>query len=153
MIRRLTLSLLSLLLLPASFAVAQTDYPLPSTVVDYINYNGAYANLFADDIPVTINGVPYYVSFTMHTDGTGTCISSCNIAFWNLNTNQVDNVTYTGGLSTLQPKANTVASGTFSGAWNGTFTLNLIRKVQTPPCSRYGCRAYYVQQNSSLTVQ
>ena len=149
--KKLGLSLM-LLLLSGVFAVGQATYPLPSTVVDYVNYGGAYANLFADDIPVTINGVPYYISVNMHTDGVGTCIASCNIQFWNLSTNQADNVTYTGKLSTLQPGANPVATGNFSGAWNGSFTLNLVRKVPPPSCSRY-CRAYYIQQNSSLTLQ
>lgn len=134
----------------ASVCSAQTTYNLPTTTVDYINYNGGYANLFADDIPVTINGVPFYVSVTMHTNSQGVCISSCNIQFWNLDTNEQTNVAYSGGLSTLKFNAPTVATGSFDQApYAGSFTLNLMPKVQ---CGRYGCRTNYVQQNSTVTI-
>lgn len=57
---------------------AQTNYSLPTTTVDYIPYS-TYANLFANDIPITIDGVPYYVNVTAHTDSAGNCISSCYV--------------------------------------------------------------------------
>lgn len=134
----------------ASVAGAQTTYNLSTTTVDYIDYGGNYANLFADDIPVTINNVPFYISVTMHTNSAGACISSCNIQFWNLDTNEQTNVSFNGGLSTLKVNAPTTATGSFDQApFVGSFVLNLVPKVQ---CGRYGCRTNYIQSGSSLTL-
>lgn len=142
--------LLFLLLAMSMPMFAQTTYNLPTTTADYINYGGSYANLFADDIPLTINGVPFYASVTMHTNSQGVCISSCNIQFWNLDTNEQTNVAYSGGLSTLRVNAPTVATGSFDQApYVGSFTLNLVPKVQ---CGRYGCRTNYIQQGSTVTL-
>lgn len=143
---RKALPLILALLSVAACAQTTTTYPLPSTVVDEINY-GTYINLFADDIPVTINGVPYYVSFTAQTDEADNCLSICNISFWNLNTNAVSNLAYVSG-----PGSASLFTGSFSGAFNGTFTLNIVTKIPKPPCGRYGCRPFRVQQNSTLTL-
>lgn len=151
-------ALLSLLLsLVAVCAGAQTTYNLPSTTVSYIvyTYPYTYANLFASDIPVTINGMPYYLNLDAHTDANGNCVAPyCNITFQNLETGEEMSVAYVGSFSPLPAYGKpTTLTGTFSGAFSGSFVLNIVPKLPKPPCGRYGCRLYYVQQGSTLTLQ
>lgn len=130
------------------FASAQTTYNLPSTAVDYVTYTypHPYANLFASDIPVGINGVPYDVSVASHTDSTGTCTTTCYITFQNLTTGEETPVPYVGGFTTIVYDTPTTLNGTFSGTFNGSFVLNLV-----PVNGRRG--PVYHQQGSTLTLQ
>jgi hypothetical protein len=129
-----------------------TNYALPTTTVDYIPYN-TYVNLFADDIPVTIGDVPYYVNVNAHTNSAGTCVSSCYVTFQNLNTYEETPVPYTGSFSTIVPGQPTTLTGTFSGAFNGSFALDIVPVTQKPPCGRYGCHTTYRQQGSTLSLE
>lgn len=144
--KRAFLSLLFFAL--ATLASAQTTYTLPTTTVDYIPYS-TYANLFANDIPVTIDNVPYYLNFTAHTDSAGKCISSCYVTFQDLNTGQEIPVPYSGSFSGIAFGKPTTLSGTFNGAFNGSFVLSI---VPFPACGRYGCHTNYRQQNSTLML-
>lgn len=129
---------------------------LPTTTVDYIvyGYPYTYVNLNANDIPITIGTVPYYFNVDAHSDVNGNCVAPyCNVTFQNLNTGQEISVSYTGGFSPLPAygKATTL-SGTFSGTFNGSFVMNIVPVVPKPPCGRFGCRLYYIQSGSTLTL-
>jgi hypothetical protein len=140
--------LLFLLLAMSMPMFAQTTYSLPTTTVDYIPYS-SYANLFANDIPITIDGVPYYVNVTAHTDSVGKCVSSCYVTFQNLNTYEEIPVPYTGSFSAIAFGKPTTLSGTFSGAFNGSFVLSI---VPFQACGRYGCHTNYRQQGSTVSL-
>ena len=144
--------LLFLLLAMSMPMFAQTTYSLPTTTVDYIPYGGSYANLTASDIPVTIDGVPYYLNFAGHTDNQGNCILSCYVTFQNLETYEEIPVPYTGKFSSMLYAQSSTVTGTFSGAFNGSFVVNIVPKTPKPPCGRFGCRLYYVQQGSTVTL-
>ena len=148
--------LLFLLLAMSMPMFAQTTYNLPTTTVSYIvySYPYTYANLLASDIPVTLNGVPYYLNIDAHTDASGNCVAPyCNVTFQNLETGEEIPVPYIGGFSPLPKYGQPITlTGTVSGAFNGSFVLNIVPKTPKPPCGRYGCRLYYVQQNSTVTL-
>jgi hypothetical protein len=139
--------LITTMALVSVFARAQTTYNLPSTPSDYITYTypHPYANLFSSDIPVTINAVPYALNIAAHTDSTGTCITTCYITFQNLNTGEQTPVPYTGGFTTITYDTPTTINGKFSGAFNGSFVLNLV-----PVNGRRG--PVYHTNNSTLTI-
>src|ERR1700758_1865817 len=127
---------------------AQTTYSMPTTTVEHIPYS-TYANLFANDIPITIDGVPYYVNVTAHTDSAGNCISSCYVTFQNLTTYEETPVLYSGQFSAIAVGKSTTLMGTFSGVFNGSFVM-YIYPFQA--CGRYGCRTNYRQQGGTVTL-
>jgi hypothetical protein len=141
-----------------STAMGQTIYNLPNDPnarVDFIDY-GTYSNLFDDDMPVTINGVPFLVSITAHTMTDDTIYTPySSIQFWNQQTGAVVNVPLTGTISGYTYTLNQVGptiTGYFSGSgYNGSFVLNLLPHH---PCKvgRFCYLTYWGQVNSTLTL-
>lgn len=155
MIRTILVSL-ALLVLGATVATAQT-YNLPDKqVVDYIVYagpNGPYANLFDSENRVEIDGVPFYVSINGHLNTDMTLTGT--ITFWNLETSVQTTVPATGTVSsfaTTATQANPVViMGAFgSPQFSGAFTLKFYTHSL---CGRYGCRPYWAQFESTVTVE
>lgn len=139
-------------------AMVQTTYNLPDNPngkVDFIDY-GTYANLFDDDIPVTINGVPFLVSIGAHFMPDGTIYTPySSIQFWNQQTGKTVDVPLTGTISSYAYTLNQVGptiNGSFSGSgYNGRFVLNLLPHH---PCKvgRFCYLIYWGQVNSALTL-
>ena len=149
----LGLSILALGLVFEQSASAQT-IALPNVQrVDYIDY-GTYANLFDDDLPVVINGVNYYVSIGAHLMPDMTLYTPySSIQFWNQATGATVNIPLTGTISSYENDMNAqpVIQGSFSGAYSGSFTLNLLPYHPTN-VGRWRYLVYWEQVNSTLTL-
>lgn len=146
-IRRI-LALAPVVLLATAPAWADTVINLQNGNVDYIDY-GTYSNFFELDQPAVINGVNFLVSITFHSNPDMTFDPDLSsIQFWN----QVDNtrvdIPLTGTISTYASGINAkpVIQGFFSGAYSGSFTLNLYAYYG------YHHRLYWAQTHSTLTL-
>lgn len=153
----IALSALALLVV-GSAAMEQITYNLPNNPnanVDFIDY-GTYANLFDDDMPVTINGVPFLVSIGAHLMPDKTIYTPySSIQFWNQQTGETVNVPLTGTISSYAYTIGQVGptiNGSFSGSgYSGSFVLNLLPHH---PCKvgRFCYLTYWGQVSSTLTL-
>jgi hypothetical protein len=149
---------LALLVAALTFSIpahAQTfNLPSGNVKVDFIDY-GTYSNLFYPDIPITINGVSFYVNIALHTMPDFTIdASSSAITFENLVTDTSISVPVTGTISSYKytiGQVGPVINGAFTGAYSGGFTLNL---EPYHPCKigRWCYLIYWNDPNSTLTL-
>jgi hypothetical protein len=153
---RTTILTRALLLLAAfaSITKAQTVYPITdATNPDFIDYGGVYCNLFFDDFPMTINGLNYEVSTTIHfTNGNpAATFGTIDFAYYPPNGGQVQVTSepltnLAGHVGPYNGNSNFTAN--FAGAFNGSINFNIDFKA-------YGWRGRYIvyhMPNSSFTI-
>lgn len=154
---------LALSALPGSLRAQTINLPNRDNV-DFIDYM-AYANLFDSDIPVTINGVPFFVSLSAHFQPDKTIYTPySSIQFWNQTLecqsaypppNCRVAVPLTGTISGYKYVLNEVGptiQASFSGLYSGTLTLNLLPHPVKQPCFRFCYQFYWAQVNSTITL-
>ena len=143
------LALLALIVLGATSLHAQTITVPPTTDPGFIDYGGAYCNLWVDYIPATIGGTRYFINTTIHFTPGNPAATYGSVEFMNSATGQLvasePLTNITGALGPATGNSNFTAS--FAGAFTGTLTFNVDFKS-----SWHGRDFTYTMPNSSFVV-
>jgi hypothetical protein len=140
--------LLATVLLPQ--ANGQTVYPIPNgTLIQYIDYGGAYANVFWADYPETINGTLYYVSGSVHYTPGNPAATYGNIGFTYYPPDGGAPVATNEVLTNIVITPFTVTRATLTADFTGSLFAGSLDFNIVVLSLRYG---KYDLQNSSFTI-